>query len=137
MSWAAARLAMAAARRCRSSSSRGTWCDWNSMGWGRWRIVWSTIESDKRSECALWSRVMHNQAVGPLASPAFSANERWIDEHIDELLKTYPNQWIAVHGGQVLASGPSLDVVECAVAGTAPPTDVVFDFLNDGTRIYL
>ena len=36
----------------------------------------------------------------------------WISDHISELKRRYPDEWIAVVNGQVIAHGPNLGEVE-------------------------
>jgi hypothetical protein len=47
----------------------------------------------------------------------------WVSQHLDELREQYAAQWIAVVGGQVVASAPSLDQLLQAVdaAGVQQP----------------
>ena len=39
---------------------------------------------------------------------AFEADHVWINENLSTLLVQYPDQWIAVKNGQVIASDPEL-----------------------------
>ena len=39
---------------------------------------------------------------------AFEADHIWINENLSTLLVQYPDQWIAVKNGQVIASDPEL-----------------------------
>lgn len=76
-----------------------------------------------------------NQTL-PRPTEQFMRNCRWIGNHINELVKTYGNGWIAVDRERVLAAGPGLDeVMREADHSGAPPDDVVYDFIDDGTLI--
>ncbi len=39
---------------------------------------------------------------------AFEADHMWVNENLVTLLEQYPDQWIAVKNGQVIASDPDL-----------------------------
>jgi hypothetical protein len=39
----------------------------------------------------------------------FQADHAWVDQHWEMLLARYPDQWIAVRNGQVIASDPELE----------------------------
>jgi len=39
---------------------------------------------------------------------AFESDHIWVHENFDDLLKKYPDQWIAVKDHRVIASGPDL-----------------------------
>ncbi len=40
---------------------------------------------------------------------AFEADYAWIEENRETLIQNYPNQWIGVRNGSVIASDPDLD----------------------------
>jgi Family of unknown function (DUF5678) len=40
-----------------------------------------------------------------LPTPGYMTNRRWIQSHWSQLLSDYPDQWIAVDHGRVLAAG--------------------------------
>jgi hypothetical protein len=63
-------------------------------------------------------------------------DRQWIHDHYADLVNAYPNEWIAVHAGVVLASGRHLTAVEqTARAGCSAP-DIVFQFIDDGSLIF-
>jgi len=39
---------------------------------------------------------------------AFEADHVWVNENLETLLEQYPDQWIAVKNGRVIASDPDL-----------------------------
>lgn len=39
---------------------------------------------------------------------AFEEDHIWVSEHLELLLNLYPDQWIAVKGGQVIANDPDM-----------------------------
>jgi len=49
---------------------------------------------------------MNNQPRNELLT--FEADHTWVNENLDILLEQYPDQWIAVKDGQVIASDPDL-----------------------------
>lgn len=72
----------------------------------------------------------------PKPSIPYLRNSEWIYEHIDELTQRFPNQWIAVHNGAVIASGPDLSAVTRDAELVAPELEIACHFVNDGTLIY-
>ncbi len=44
-------------------------------------------------------------------NPHFQADHKWFKENLPELLKTYPGEYIAVIGGQIVEHNPDLGVV--------------------------
>ncbi len=71
----------------------------------------------------------------PLPTAGNSANCRWIQEEWAQLLRDYPDQWVAVDRGRVLAAGRNLSQVadEAERAGASP--DVVHQFVAGATMI--
>ncbi|MBI3329853.1 MAG: hypothetical protein HYZ81_24490 [Nitrospinae bacterium] len=49
---------------------------------------------------------MSNQRTDVLL--AFETDHIWINEHLETLLEQYPDQWIGVKNGQVIACAPDL-----------------------------
>jgi hypothetical protein len=41
----------------------------------------------------------------PRLSRQFLRDMQWVADHMNELVEKYPNQWIAVHKGEVIAQG--------------------------------
>lgn len=72
----------------------------------------------------------------PVLTPAYNENSRWMIDHIDELARDFPNQWVAIHNNTVVAANPELGVVRAAVPKTVPPEDVVVHFVDDGSLIF-
>lgn len=56
-------------------------------------------------------------------------NRRYLDEHVDELIRAYPGLWVAVVDGGRVATGKSADEVMAAVGRKA---DAVLAWLPDG-----
>lgn len=50
---------------------------------------------------------------------AFEEDHVWIREHLELLLSKYADQWIAVRGGQVIASDPDLSSLKMKLADPA------------------
>jgi len=72
----------------------------------------------------------------PPLTQAYMDNSRWMLDHLPDLAQSYPNQWIAVYRGQVLAANSSLQIVHEASASVESPSDVVFHFVDDGSLIF-
>ncbi|MDP2937083.1 MAG: DUF5678 domain-containing protein [Dehalococcoidia bacterium] len=49
---------------------------------------------------------MRGQKINELVE--FAADHQWVEDNKEGLLKKYPDQWIAVSHGTVLASAPEL-----------------------------
>lgn len=49
---------------------------------------------------------MSNQPTNELL--AFQADHTWVSENLETLLEEYPDQWVAVKNGRVIASDPDL-----------------------------
>jgi uncharacterized protein DUF5678 len=57
----------------------------------------------------------------------FQADHVWIDQNREKLLEQYPDQWIAVQDGQVIASDPDFDGL---VAKLPDPSGTAVEFLT-------
>lgn len=65
--------------------------------------------------------------------PAFEANHGYLRENYDDLLKQYPDQFIAVHERQVVASAPSMQEILNTVDQLGIDRHcAVFEFMNTG-----
>ena len=73
----------------------------------------------------------------PQLSQAYMENSRWLMDHLPELARTHPNQWVAVYGGEVVAADPELGLVSAVAARSAPSSDTVIHFVDDGSLIFL
>lgn len=79
---------------------------------------------------------MHSTAAPNPPSEQYWLDRRWIHDHYGQLVADHPNEWVAVHRGQVLAAGADLGAVEDAARGRGPAADVVFQFIDDGSLIF-
>ena len=52
--------------------------------------------------------------------------ERFFDAHRDFLIATYPEQWVAIYGEQVVAASDQLEDLMARLEGTAFPLGHVF-----------
>ena len=66
----------------------------------------------------------------------YMAGSRWIRDHLDELVRTYPNQWIAVFHDQVVGANPDLGIAAAQAEKAAPAADIAYHFIDDGTLIF-
>ena len=72
----------------------------------------------------------------PLPTAGNSANCRWIQAQWAELLRDYPDRWVAVDQERVLAAGRNLgEVADEAERAGASPGDVVHVFVASATTI--
>jgi hypothetical protein len=62
---------------------------------------------------------------------------RWVDRHLDELAQDHPNQWVAVHKGKLVAAGPDMGEVAAQARRKTSASDIVFQFIDDGSMIYV
>lgn len=79
---------------------------------------------------------MNSNHAPPALSAAHVAASDWIEQHLDELGQRYPNQWVAVHDGRVVGAGDTLREATEAAERVAPPEDVAYHFVDDGTLIF-
>ena len=70
----------------------------------------------------------------PQLSDAYVENSRWLMEHLGDIVREHPNQWVAVHNGRVIAAADDLGVVTATAAQVAPASDTVFQFVDDGSH---
>lgn len=72
----------------------------------------------------------------PTLTAAYSANSRWLMDHMSDLQREYPNQWVAIHGNRVIAAGAELGIVTAQAGRLAAPVDTVVCFIDDGSLIF-
>ena len=78
---------------------------------------------------------MGSTAPIPLPTAGNTANALWIQAHWPELLRDFPDQWVAVDQGRVWAAGRKMgEVADEAVRAGASP-DVVHQFVASATMI--
>lgn len=65
----------------------------------------------------------------------FWEDKEWTFTHYSELVKKYPNMWIAVLNKRIIGASPDLEKVEEAKAGTGKKHIPVI-FLEDGSHVY-
>lgn len=72
----------------------------------------------------------------PVPTEQYLEDRRWIQHNIETLVRDHANQWVAVHRGTVLASGPDAGEVLDQVQRQTTDEDVVYQFIDDGTLIF-
>ncbi len=72
----------------------------------------------------------------PPPSQQYWLDRQWIHDNYAQLVNEHANEWVAVHGGSVLASGLDLGAVEDAARTRCPADDIVFQFIDDGSLIF-
>lgn len=71
----------------------------------------------------------------PLPSAQYTRDYRWIARNYKKLSVKYPNKWVAVHGGRVIAVGDDLGTVEAAAQKKTGAKEIPVQFVDDGTTI--
>ena len=83
---------------------------------------------------------MHAQPVPsvspPLPSAQFLQDEAWLQANLAELVRQYPDQWIAVLHGKVITSAPGLVEVERVAAERHPGATPVFWLAERHAGVY-
>lgn len=72
-------------------------------------------------------------------SREYLEDQKWINDHYTELRRSYPDQWIAVLRGEVVAAGKDLGLVEREGqrrAREVSEDQSVYSFVEAGIRIY-
>lgn len=72
----------------------------------------------------------------PLSSPAYLSNCEWIQAHLDQLVREYPDQGVAVDEGRVLAAGPDLARVRASARQISSSADVAYEFVAGVTMVF-
>ena len=68
----------------------------------------------------------------------FTADAIWVDDHREELLKQYPDQWIAVYNQQVVGSAAEIEeLVEQLERDGFPPNHIFTEYLTDEEDILI
>jgi hypothetical protein len=79
---------------------------------------------------------VHSTTLPTAPSQQYWSDRRWVHDNYAQLVTNHPNQWIAVHRGCVLASGVDLATVENAARLASADSDIVFQFIDDGSLIF-
>lgn len=72
----------------------------------------------------------------PRLTELYISNSRWLMEHLVDVTRDHPNQWVAVLDKRIVAADPDLGAVTAAAARVGPAMDTVFQFLDDGSRVF-
>ncbi len=78
----------------------------------------------------------HGRTRLPLPSKQYTRDAQWIIRHGEELSIKYPNKWVAVHKGRVVAVGDDLGSVKSAAQQETGAIDIPVQLIDDGTTIY-
>jgi hypothetical protein len=66
------------------------------------------------------------------------ANARFLEQNHKKLAKQYPNEWVAIVEGRVVAHGAELDeVAETLATRGINPADALTQFLSDTEHIFI
>jgi hypothetical protein len=72
----------------------------------------------------------------PPLDPRYMRDVDWAYANYNELAAAYPNQWVAVVDGRVVAAGVDLGEVETDAARVADRQDVAVIFVERGVHVY-
>ncbi len=79
---------------------------------------------------------MKPRAKLPLPSKQYTRDSQWIIRNFRRLSSEYPNKWIAVHKGRVVAVGDDSGSVKLLAQQRARFLDIPVEFVDDGTIIF-
>lgn len=79
---------------------------------------------------------MKTSATLPLPSKQYTRDCQWIVRQFKKLSVEYPNNWIAVHKGRVVAVGDDSGTVKSVAQQRAGFLDIPVEFVDDGTIIF-
>ena len=71
----------------------------------------------------------------PIPRHYFEGSE-WIGEHMAELRRQYPDQWVAVYNGEVIAAGTNLGEVERVAHAKTGERDIAIELIESGVRFH-
>ncbi len=69
-------------------------------------------------------------------SDAYWQDYRWANEHMSELVRDYPNQWVGVADKQVVAVGSDVKSVEREVKEKLHQEEFPILFVERGIHVY-
>ena len=72
----------------------------------------------------------------PALDPQYVRDMDWAYTHYAELEMAYPNQWVAVVEGRVVAAGPVLAEVRGGAAKFTDRRDVAVLFVEEGIHVW-
>lgn len=79
---------------------------------------------------------MSTQNLPTPPSKVYWEDTIWANQHYGELLKSHPNQWVAVHNQQVVAANPDGRKVEGILRAQYPGIQIPLVFVSDASHIY-
>lgn len=69
-------------------------------------------------------------------SQRFWDDQRWIEDHMAELVEKYAGQWVIVHDKQVIGANPDLGVAKREAAGRVADREVSIFFAADDRHVF-
>jgi len=79
---------------------------------------------------------MRTKTKPPLPSKQYTRDSQWIVRHYGKLSLEYPNKWVAVHKGRVVAVADDLGAARAAAQERTGSSDMPIQFVDDGTIIF-
>ncbi len=74
--------------------------------------------------------------IPPPIPKRWSEDQKWISEHHHELAEKYPDQWVAVFNGEVIAAGKNLGEVEKVAHEKTGERDIATRLVESGIKFY-
>ncbi len=84
----------------------------------------------------LSAREMEGVNLPAPGSPDYWEDSRWANENFAEIVKKYPNQWVAIVDKRVVAAGKTIAEVEEACRIKSGRKDVPIYLAEKGIRVY-
>ena len=72
----------------------------------------------------------------PLLSQKCLEDDQWADQHFTEIVKKYPNKWVAVVGKRVVASGDTIAEVKRIAKKKTGQQEFPILFAERGIHVY-
>lgn len=79
---------------------------------------------------------MGNSQNIPIPTAEYLSNYGWIQSHLDELVQSYPDQWVAAANGMVISAGKDLGIVTQEASNACPTGNVAFEFIASASMIF-
>ncbi len=79
---------------------------------------------------------MDDTNAPPKPTAAYMAASQWIKDHLPELVREYPDQWVGVCMDRVVGADADLGRAGADAEKVAPAADIAYHFIDDGTMIF-
>lgn len=84
---------------------------------------------------------MNTQSMRPTSPPpplpaSYVADGKWVQEHMAKLVNQYPDRWIGVVGGQVVAEGTMRGEIRAQIDRTHPDATPYVCLIERHPRVF-